>query len=340
VFNLAPKKVIKALESYNAQSSAELSFRAGDYYYVIDEKEGRMYEVVNPIEKQRGLVYMDYFEEVRAHSGAFYPTPTSPVSPISLPRTMPREHKKRIDTDSMRRMVPMVEQPPTPPLESKARALQYRFQFADVQRVYVPECTIKDSKWVFTLQFQFLENNVVLYRNYGQIWDLHLQIMERYSEEAGYNGYPRIIPFLPSPAAMDANEANERKHHVAYYFERLLLIPSIQISDHLFFTLKENDIDPTQRISFDSSDALMDLIDGLEKEPHVRVTLMIGEEPIEWIESQMITYRHLVASIQDRLNFRFENILYKDELNNTIFISSDSIVRNLFQLSFVTLFVN
>jgi hypothetical protein len=337
---LAPKKVIKALESYSAQSSAELSFRAGDFYYVIDEKEGGMYEVVNPIEKKRGLVYMDYFEEVRAHSGAFYPAPMSPVSPTSLPRTMPRENKKRIEIDSMRRMVPPITPPTTPPLESKTRALQYRFHFADVQRVYVPECTIKDSKWVFTLQFQFLDNDVVLYRNYAQIWDLHIQIMERFSEEAGYSRYPRVIPFLPPPAAMDANEAKERKHHVAYYFERLLMIPSIQISDHLFFTLKDNDVDPTQRVSFDSSDALMDLIDGLVKEPLVRVTLMIGEEPIEWIESQCIDSRQLVSSIQDRVNFRFENILFKDELNNTIYISSDSIVRNLFQLSFVTLFVN
>ncbi|KAJ3268745.1 bud emergence protein 1 [Terramyces sp. JEL0728] len=61
---MAPKKIIRATVNYIAVSSTELSFAKGDFFYVIDIKD-RYYEVMNPMEKTRGLVPMAYFSNLQ-----------------------------------------------------------------------------------------------------------------------------------------------------------------------------------------------------------------------------------------------------------------------------------
>ncbi|KAJ3358818.1 bud emergence protein 1, partial [Kappamyces sp. JEL0680] len=65
IFNLPPKKIIKANANYSAQSVGELSFRKGDFFYVIHDKpDEELYEVINPIEKTRGVVAYRFFQNV------------------------------------------------------------------------------------------------------------------------------------------------------------------------------------------------------------------------------------------------------------------------------------
>ncbi|KAI8849304.1 hypothetical protein BC829DRAFT_189322 [Chytridium lagenaria] len=61
IFYQPPKKVIRAMESYNARSANELTFVKGDFFYVVSDFE-RHYEVVNPLEKTRGIVPKSCFE--------------------------------------------------------------------------------------------------------------------------------------------------------------------------------------------------------------------------------------------------------------------------------------
>ena len=65
-----PKKVIRALQAYRAQSPQELSFSKGDFFYVSrDINLGRgapadlWYEAHNPMTGARGLVPCHMFEE-------------------------------------------------------------------------------------------------------------------------------------------------------------------------------------------------------------------------------------------------------------------------------------
>ncbi|KAG4304408.1 hypothetical protein PORY_002118 [Pneumocystis oryctolagi] len=58
-----PKKVIKALYDYVSQSSVELAFSKGDFFYVIgNENDENWYEACNPTTNVRGLVPVSYFQ--------------------------------------------------------------------------------------------------------------------------------------------------------------------------------------------------------------------------------------------------------------------------------------
>ncbi|KAJ3074775.1 bud emergence protein 1, partial [Quaeritorhiza haematococci] len=62
VFNLPPKKVVRAVADYTAQYAQELSFKKGDFFYVINDDNYTYYEVINPIARVRGLVPISLFE--------------------------------------------------------------------------------------------------------------------------------------------------------------------------------------------------------------------------------------------------------------------------------------
>jgi hypothetical protein len=203
---------------------------------------------------------------------------------------------------------------------------------AQVISVYIPEYQLKDSKWTFTIQFQLESSNFVLYRSFTEIYDFHVQLLKRH-KELGIN---RLLPFLPKPVEMDAKEANDRRDFLATYFERISSIDSI--SDQVFFVLRKEDIDPTQKITFDSSDALLDLIENLEKEPIVLVTLIFENQEFQWKESPTTSYSRFINSVEDYLQAFVDQVVYKDELNEMITIGPDTLPM-LFQLPQVTLYL-
>ncbi|KAJ3252592.1 bud emergence protein 1 [Boothiomyces macroporosus] len=69
IFNLPPKKIIKASKSFQATKTGELTFEKGDFFYVIQERpELEVYEVTNPILQLRGLVPMSHFQNVNRNA--------------------------------------------------------------------------------------------------------------------------------------------------------------------------------------------------------------------------------------------------------------------------------
>lgn len=70
----APKKVIKALYDYQAQSPNELSFNRGDFFLVTDAAgapiDNNFYEAFNPISNSRGIVPVPYFQVLEKHERA------------------------------------------------------------------------------------------------------------------------------------------------------------------------------------------------------------------------------------------------------------------------------
>ncbi|ODV91128.1 hypothetical protein CANCADRAFT_14628, partial [Tortispora caseinolytica NRRL Y-17796] len=68
----APAKAIKALYSYQGQTSDELSFHKGDFFYVTnDSADGRWYDAYNPSTNVHGRVPMELFETLdRTHTSS------------------------------------------------------------------------------------------------------------------------------------------------------------------------------------------------------------------------------------------------------------------------------
>ncbi|KAI6247553.1 Protein scd2/ral3 [Erysiphe necator] len=103
---IPPKKVIRALHDYEAQSPQELSFRKGDFFHVIGkENDMDWYEACNPaVPDARGLVPVTFFQilgktERDSALSETYPLPVRspeqdsgysenlPITPVSLPGT-------------------------------------------------------------------------------------------------------------------------------------------------------------------------------------------------------------------------------------------------------------
>ncbi|KAF8324463.1 uncharacterized protein EI90DRAFT_3129928 [Cantharellus anzutake] len=103
-----PKKVIRAIDSRRTTNPQELSFSAGDFFYVVSEIQlvnGEWYEAHNPVTGSRGLVPAAAFEELSKHHGASnppsqttlstsapFPQPLHSVPPIGAP-PIKRKHQ-------------------------------------------------------------------------------------------------------------------------------------------------------------------------------------------------------------------------------------------------------
>ncbi|KAJ8086186.1 bud emergence protein 1 [Marasmius tenuissimus] len=84
---LPPQKVIKATADYRPQAPQELSFKKGDFFYVIKDvnDQGAWYEAHNPVSGARGLVPRALFEEFNKSSSRNSQAIGFGASPIALP---------------------------------------------------------------------------------------------------------------------------------------------------------------------------------------------------------------------------------------------------------------
>ncbi|KIK65628.1 hypothetical protein GYMLUDRAFT_219832 [Collybiopsis luxurians FD-317 M1] len=92
-----PQKVIRATADYRPQAPQELSFKKGDFFYVLRDvdNQGSWYEAHNPVSGARGLVPRSMFEEFSKtsvssrNSQAVGPTVTIPTGmrPTDVPPT-------------------------------------------------------------------------------------------------------------------------------------------------------------------------------------------------------------------------------------------------------------
>jgi hypothetical protein len=209
----------------------------------------------------------------------------------------------------------------------------------------VPKCELRGDQWIFTIQLMLTDSRTtVLFRTYDDIWALHIGILHHFPDESGYENQPRIVPFLPQPRKLVAEEAQNTRHILVFYLATIFsLPPTILDSPHLakFFTPRQNagDLMTAIPLVFDASDALLDLIDDMQ-DHMVRITLHLDDRNnVVFNESSEITYTGLMRVVQARARHRVREILYKDEASTLILLYDDADLRLLFQLEEVTLFV-
>ncbi|KAJ3880608.1 scd2/ral3 [Lentinula edodes] len=82
-----PQKVIRATADYRSQAPQELSFKKGDFFYVLRDVDdrGSWYEAHNPISGARGLVPRAMFEEFNKTSVSSRISQGSSLGNISIP---------------------------------------------------------------------------------------------------------------------------------------------------------------------------------------------------------------------------------------------------------------
>ncbi|KAJ3104591.1 bud emergence protein 1 [Physocladia obscura] len=70
LFKIPPSKIVKAVQNYTARNSTELSFLAGDFFYVFNE-DAVFFEVTNPAEKVTGFVPKSHFQSLEKSAQRF-----------------------------------------------------------------------------------------------------------------------------------------------------------------------------------------------------------------------------------------------------------------------------
>jgi bud emergence protein 1 len=89
-----PNKVIKALYDYNAQNPNELSFKRGDFFFIV-KGDDQYYEAFNPITNSRGVVPVHYFQALEKHEKATNESKKSPTAADHTHQPQPNEGKHR-----------------------------------------------------------------------------------------------------------------------------------------------------------------------------------------------------------------------------------------------------
>ncbi|KAG1149409.1 hypothetical protein G6F37_003174 [Rhizopus arrhizus] len=87
-----PNKVIKALYDYNAQNPNELSFKRGDFFFIV-KGDDQYYEAFNPITNSRGVVPVHYFQALEKHEKATNESKKSPTAADHTHQPQPNEER-------------------------------------------------------------------------------------------------------------------------------------------------------------------------------------------------------------------------------------------------------
>ncbi|KAI8895971.1 hypothetical protein BC833DRAFT_599360 [Globomyces pollinis-pini] len=333
IFNLPPRKIIRATVGYIAQTEAEVSFAAGDYFYVVnDNRPDDYYEVVNPLEKTRGLATRYYFEDIKGDQ----PYASPPMSP---PAEALEYHNPNPRTTSIIRVNPKALNDIT----KNANSVDFNLKEL-VDTIDVPRIEISNNQWIYTIQIIRRDGITrILKRSYDDFWALQVSLLNFFPTESGYSTSGRIIPHMPKPTGLTKQGAEERQNYLAFYLITLVSLPSrILNSPYVtkFFTLRHGDLDTSVPLVFDYSNTMMDLIDLMREDRTVTITLVLGNDTLSWKERHDITYDQLLESIQPRLGFDFGRVLYKDEAEILITLYDDDDLHLLFQLDSVTLYVS
>ncbi|KAI8929408.1 hypothetical protein BC831DRAFT_444300 [Entophlyctis helioformis] len=381
IFNLPPKKVVRANGNYTARYVGELSFEKGDFFYVINERpDGLTYEVINPVAKSRGLVPTSFFDSLdkvqqqaqqnmmnqqdgdmynqqrdsyadydnvngngngnmgnndygnqAGNTDSYYDdgygyddrTPNnygnssnqyggggggggssgarSPMSPGAQQDDLYYDSYGNASGGSRSPMSPS-----TPRGEKR------------IWTVLVQRAEQKDSQWVFTIELKMTDNTSnILFRTYDDFWALQVALLNHFPAESGRGNQPRSIPFLAQPIRNMSSET---------YLQELVKLPAHvngSPSVKRFFMVRTGDLETAVNIRFDVSETLMDLLNDYEEDSDVRIKLVLGEEIIAWKEPDFVSYEELVYHAEDRLGFRFQALMYKDECEELIPLRGD-----------------
>ncbi|KAJ3266385.1 bud emergence protein 1 [Borealophlyctis nickersoniae] len=347
VFNLPPKKVVKSIMDYTAQYAQELSFKKGDFFYVINDDNIAYYEVINPIARVRGLVPTSHFENLDkvANTGGDgdrrVTVPSSGYDPNSGGGP-PSPHYTRSAPPQARGMdvPPGAIAPRTHPLSAGGRRpsgdsivgggisgmnrVASKIVSAIVQHVELRP----DGQFWFTVEVKREdESRHVLFRVYDDFWALQVALLSTLPTESGRKSSPRVIPFLPAPTRdMTPGVAHQRRLALDIYLHELLQLPR-PVEDSFpmkrFFMVRKGDIETPINIKFDVSTTLMDLISDYNENAMVKVKLSLGDEMVAWRVPETVTYDELLDDVEAKIGMHVQGLAYKDETGALIELKGD-----------------
>ncbi|KAJ3319853.1 bud emergence protein 1 [Blyttiomyces sp. JEL0837] len=362
IFNMAPKKVIRAVADYNAQYANELSFQAGDFFYVVGDSHDYYYEVVNPLLKTRGNVPRECFQNLDK-------TANGPNSAGTTSRNYNIDYQQQPDQYNYQNQQQQQQQyqqyqsqpdqymeaplqsppmsPGNPNMISPTMRPQYQTQRPSTRTMtFVQHASVRsvelrqDKRYWYTVEAIRSDNKkTILFRTHDDFWALHVSLLTHFPEESGHsNTSPRTIPFIPSPQSsksisMEMAELISLK--LDLYLSELLHLPLRILQSSIvnrFFLVREQDngdMETSMELEYESSNDLINLIDEYGGDDTVKIRVSLGRGGIAFRSNKNVNYEGLLQEIEGRLDIRIKSLAYMDETNGLITLFGDQDLRLL-----------
>jgi len=329
IFKIPPKKVIKTNQNYTAQYSQEISFKKGDFFYVIDEDD-LYYSIINPAEKITGLVPKIFCEAL--DKSIRRKTQYAEYSYNSLNRGKFRNeynngNNQRDEFDTMGK--------------------KYTINNSDVPKeesfsAKVISCGPVDNRFLVTIEVSkpFKNKKLILKRIYDDFFAMQSILLKLFPKEAGrVERYERIIPFIPPAPNKVMTNFNNKDHLSKYkeeldsYIKEMTKMPHrIQSSFPVrrFFLLRTGDIESNISMNrgngtlggvrsageagpvYDDGDDFLDLLSDYE-ENFLPLKIVFDHRPYRIEISDKISFERLWRRIEDFLNLEIVDVYFKDE---------------------------
>jgi hypothetical protein len=304
LFKLLPKKIIKAHDNYTAHSTTEISYKKGDFFFVISENES-YYFVTNPSTKSSGYVSKYSFEQVDnfAKSNKIL----SGLSPIV-------EKKENV-------------------ISKDSNPLTDRVMTACI----IEEIISRNTRNTFPIEISKIDGTVaVLNRSYNDICQLHNALLECFPEDTGSNSKERILPFLPSHDSIFNHPKKSPRQILSNYLQLLTQLPNeIQFSYPFiqFFNVRKDDILSSiyvvSQLNFFEAEKE-------QKNQTVKVKVIVENKESDMDEinivrvSPKIDYFNLLDLLEERFQCSFTNIYYCNESNEKVKVFGDHDLKLFF----------
>lgn len=344
-FNQTPKKVIKANCSWFASMPGELSFKVNDYFYVIKDDGSEYYEVINPIERVKGLVPTRCFDNLNKSSSVNNLHDHSISDPFGVMDSLDRSGKcnssfelsdcsdnyvhhstagpNLVLGDAFAPILPPKDKSTLLPIGNELNDSKTSLCDTKIDRIVVKT----DPRVVngFVVEGCRGTDKLTCYKTYNDFWDLHNSVIGKYPELAGYTpGVPRVIAFFPPPITSSrkgsvestttkaTQKEEKRRNRLLMAYLESLSENNIKL-DRFFHKAKKSNIE------FDPMD-LLENYEDISSEP-IRFKLHTPNDTFLF-ELPKVDYHHLRDAVFTRSGSR--HIWYRDEVGREINLCNDT----------------
>jgi hypothetical protein len=225
---------------------------------------------------------------------------------------------------------------------SQKSTVKRAYNLADLLSVTIPQHTLVSDRWVYHIVIKLKnENQMLLYRHYNDFWALLVTLISHYPSEAGYQGHPRIIPFLPPASKLTESQAKSFRSYLEKYLNSVLMLPDYILQENnidSFFQPRNNDIMNYEFVQVeDASDLLLGMIDNLNNSRSVVINLTTTGQT--FTVNADLSFQELVFKVKSISGMEFDSIYFQDECGIEVKLHGDYDVALLLRLDAVTLSV-
>jgi len=340
LFSLLPKKIIKALDTYTAQNSNEITYSKGDFFFVVSEDD-KYYFVTDPSTKKSGYVLKYSFEQVdhfsipiNVRTNSINNNTNSVLLIDQLIDTHleedARQKEKQSQSQSQSKSQSHSNSNSLSPIpekkEATSGAVKKEEQVSISDRIMTAciteDLVTRNTQEKFQIEITKIDGTVaVLNRCYDDIYDFHQYLLDYFPDDAGNNKYERILPFLPSHDTLYNHPNKSPRQILNHYLQMVTRLPNdIQFSTPFkhFFGLRNDDILSSLKMVKQLNFFNGTLTRKNEHQP-IRVKIVVedertGEPEINMIRiDPMMDYFDLFDMLESRFNRQFSNMYFKNE---------------------------